>query len=80
MPAWAKVRSVTVWVTQPMWKDVVVTAPAHRYAVWVTLVAVKKISTARGMMMIPMVLNCRARKASAPSWMALAMSFMVAVP
>ena len=47
---------------------------------WVTLVAVKKMSTASGMMMIPMVLNCRARKASAPSWMALAMSFIEAVP
>ncbi len=49
-------------------------------AVWVTLVAVKKMSTASGMMMIPMVLNCRARNASAPSWMALAMSFIEAVP
>ena len=58
----------------------VVTAPAHRYTVWVTLVAVKKMSTASGTMMIPMVLNWRARKASAPSWMALAMSFIEAVP
>ena len=30
--------------------------------------------------MIPIVLNCRARNASAPSWMALAMSFIDAVP
>ena len=54
--------------------------PTQVYTVWVTLVAVKKMRTAKGTMMIPMVLNCRARKASAPSWMALAMSFIEAVP
>ena len=57
-----------------------VTCPAHTHTGWVTLVAVKKMSTASGTMMIPMVLNCRARKASAPSWTALAMSTMEAVP
>ena len=71
---------MTVWATQPTWKDVLVARPAHRYTVWVTLVAVKKMRTASGTMMIPMVLNWRARKASAPSWMALAMSFIEAVP
>ena len=50
------------------------------YCTWVTLVAVKKMRTARGTTMIKMVRNCRARNASAPSWTALAMSFIVAVP
>ena len=49
-------------------------------AVWVTLVAVKKIRMASGMMMMPIVLNWRERNASAPSWIALAMSCILAVP
>ena len=52
-PAWTKVRSTTVC-------RMTMTLPAVRptwVTVWVTLVAVKKMSTARGTMMIPMVLN-----------------------
>ena len=45
-----------------------------------TLVAVKKISTASGMTMIPMARNCRRRKATAPSWMAAAISRILGVP
>ena len=43
------------------------TATKVTHPVWVTLVAVKNMSTASGTMMMPMVLNCRARNASAPS-------------
>ena len=45
-----------------------------------TLVAVKKISTARGMMMMAMARNWRRRKATAPSWMAAAISRIFGVP
>ena len=46
----------------------------------VTLVAVKKMRTARGTMMMAMARNWRRRKASAPSWMAAAISRIFAVP
>ncbi len=45
-----------------------------------TLVAVKKMRMASGMMMITMARNWRARNASAPSWIARAISFILAVP
>ena len=45
-----------------------------------TLVAVKKIKMARGMMIITMARNCRAKKAWAPSWTACAISFILTVP
>ena len=45
-----------------------------------TLVAVKKIRMARGMMIITMARNWRARNAWAPSWTASAISFILAVP
>ena len=45
-----------------------------------TFVAVKKISTARGTTMIPMARNCLRRKATAPSWMAAAISRIFGVP
>jgi hypothetical protein len=45
-----------------------------------TWVEVKKTRIASGTMMTAMVLNCRRRKAVAPSWMALAISIMVGVP
>jgi hypothetical protein len=53
MPAWAKVRSVTVWRTT----TIVPPTRIAPVAVWVTLVAVKNIRTARGTMMMPIVLN-----------------------
>ena len=45
-----------------------------------TLVAVRNTSTARGTTMMRITRNCRRRKATAPSWMAPAISRMVAVP
>ena len=78
MPACTKVRSITV--VRAAVKVVYVTCPAHISNGCVTLVAVKKIRTASGTMMMPMVLNWRARNASAPSWIALAMSCILAVP
>ena len=45
-----------------------------------TLVAVKKIRMASGMMIIAMARNWRARNAWAPSWTAWAISFILAVP
>jgi hypothetical protein len=45
-----------------------------------TLVAVKKMRTASGTTMTAIVLNWRARNASAPSWMALAISCILALP
>jgi hypothetical protein len=43
-------------------------------------VAVKKMRMASGMTMIPMVRNWRFKKASAPSWMAVAISRILGVP
>ena len=45
-----------------------------------TLVAVKKMRTARGTTMMAMARNWRRRKASAPSWMAAAISRILGVP
>ncbi len=45
-----------------------------------TLVAVKKMRMASGMMIMTMARNWRARNASAPSWIALAISFIFNVP
>ena len=45
-----------------------------------TFVAVKNTSTKSGTTMMAMVLNWRRRKASAPSWIAAAISRMVSVP
>ncbi len=52
------------------------TVPSGR----VTLVAVKKISTARGTTMMTITLNWRFKNASAPSWIAWAISFILGVP
>ncbi len=45
-----------------------------------TLVAVKKMRMASGMMIMTMARNWRARNASAPSWTAWAISFIFSVP
>jgi len=54
----------------PFCENVIATDPSAR----TTLVAVKKMSTARGTTMSAIVRNCRRRNASAPSWIALAIS------
>ena len=60
----------------PAWAKLRATVPSGR----VTLVAVKKIRTARGTTMMAIVRNWRFKNASAPSWIAWAISRILAVP
>ncbi len=60
----------------PAWLKLRATDPSGR----VTLVAVKKMRTARGTMMSRIVRNWRFKNASAPSWMARAISRILSVP
>ena len=60
----------------PSWAKVRATPPSG----FTTSVAVKKMRMASGMMIITMARNWRARKASAPSWTAWAISFILIVP
>ena len=55
-------------------------AEGHRPVRPVTLVAVKKMRTASGTMMMRIVRNWRFKNASAPSWMARAISCILSVP
>ena len=48
--------------------------------VFFTAVDVRNTTTASGIRMMAIVLNCRFRYASAPSWIALAISFIFGVP
>ena len=60
----------------PAWAKLRATVPSGRF----TVVAVKKMRTASGTTMMRMVRNWRFKNASAPSWMARAISRILSVP